>query len=110
MGGPSYQRVRETIETEARTALERTVAGLPEDVRAEAAFAAGNVVRELAGKSKGLGLLVAGSRGYGPARAVLLGGVTGRLIRAAECPLLIVPRGHEAPLSALFGKRAGAVA
>ena len=64
------------------------------------------MVRELASRSKGLYLLVAGSRGYGPARSVLLGGVTGRLIRTAERPLIIVPRGHETPLSTLFGAAA----
>lgn len=37
-------------------------------------------------------LLVAGSRGYGPAARVLLGSVTGRLIQDAPCPVLVVPR------------------
>jgi nucleotide-binding universal stress UspA family protein len=37
-------------------------------------------------------LLVCGSRGYGPVRSVLLGGVTHGLVRRARCPLLIVPR------------------
>ena len=78
MGGPGYTEVRETIEDRgAETRCESTVAGLPEDVHAEPVFAAGDVVRELATQSKGLDLLVAGSRGYGPARGVLLGGVTG---------------------------------
>jgi nucleotide-binding universal stress UspA family protein len=106
MGGPGYHQVRETIEDQARQALERTVAGLPADVRAEPVFAAGDVVREIAARTKGLDLLVAGSRGYGPTRSVLLGGVTGRLIRTAECPLIVVPRGVETPLSGLFGAAA----
>jgi nucleotide-binding universal stress UspA family protein len=37
-------------------------------------------------------LLVCGSRGYGPVRRVLLGGVSSRLIRHAACPVLVVPR------------------
>jgi nucleotide-binding universal stress UspA family protein len=71
-------------------------------VHAEPVFTAGEVVRELAAQSARVDLLVAGSRGYGPARSVLVGGVTGRLIRAAACPLIIVPREHETPLEALF--------
>ena len=51
-------------------------------------------------------VLVAGSRGYGPLRAVLLGGVNGRLVRVMSCPLIIVPRGHETPFGALFGPAA----
>jgi nucleotide-binding universal stress UspA family protein len=57
-----------------------------------------------------LDLLVTGSRGYGPVRAVVLGGVTGRLVREAACPLVIVPRGVECPLGALFSGAAMASA
>ena len=38
-------------------------------------------------------MLVIGSRGYGPVRRVLLGGVARKLIRRAACPLVVVPRG-----------------
>jgi nucleotide-binding universal stress UspA family protein len=38
-------------------------------------------------------LLVCGSRGYGPMRRVLLGGVLRKLIRRAACPVVVVPRG-----------------
>lgn len=37
-------------------------------------------------------VLVCGSRGYGPARRVLLGGVSGRLLRHARIPVMVVPR------------------
>lgn len=37
-------------------------------------------------------VIVCGSRGYGPARRVLLGGVSGRLLKHARVPVLIVPR------------------
>ena len=48
--------------------------------------------------------MVVGSRGYGPARAVLLGGVSHVLVRDAGCPVLVLPRGgrHEA-LDSLLG-------
>ena len=38
-------------------------------------------------------LLVCGSRGYGPVRRVLLGGVLRKLVRRAACPVVVVPRG-----------------
>jgi nucleotide-binding universal stress UspA family protein len=37
-------------------------------------------------------VLVCGSRGYGPARRVLLGGVSSRLLRHARLPVIVVPR------------------
>ncbi len=37
-------------------------------------------------------LLVCGSRGYGPVRSVLLGGVSGRVVQHARVPVAIVPR------------------
>ena len=38
-------------------------------------------------------VLVCGSRGYGPVRRVLLGGVSNRLVRQARLPVVVVPRG-----------------
>jgi nucleotide-binding universal stress UspA family protein len=49
----------------------------------------------LAGESAGLDLLVVGSRGYGPLRAVLLGSVSSALVRSAQSPLVVVPRGAD---------------
>jgi nucleotide-binding universal stress UspA family protein len=46
----------------------------------------------LAERSRELDLLVVGSRGYGPVRQVLIGGVSAELMRRAACPVLIVPR------------------
>jgi nucleotide-binding universal stress UspA family protein len=46
----------------------------------------------LAERSRDLDLLVVGSRGYGPVRQVLIGGVSAELMRRAACPVLIVPR------------------
>jgi nucleotide-binding universal stress UspA family protein len=59
----------------------------------------GDPADELAAHSEQLDLLVTGSRGYGPLRAVLLGGVSGRLIRSAHCPVIVVPRGAKAALA-----------
>ena len=62
----------------------------------------GDPVRELAAQSGSADLMVVGSRGYGPLRAVLLGSVSGRLVREAACPVIVVPRGVEEPLEELF--------
>ena len=50
----------------------------------------------LADASEELDLLVLGSRGYGPLHSVLVGGVAGRVVREAACPVLVLPRkaGH----------------
>ena len=37
-------------------------------------------------------VLFCGSRGYGPVRRVLLGGVSSRLVRRARSPVVVVPR------------------
>jgi nucleotide-binding universal stress UspA family protein len=50
----------------------------------------------LARESGQLDLLVVGSRGFGPLRAVLLGSVSSGLVRSAESPLVVVPRGSDA--------------
>jgi nucleotide-binding universal stress UspA family protein len=51
--------------------------------------------------SANLDLLICGSRGYGPLRAVLLGGVSRRVASEAHCPVIVLPRGVKAPLDAL---------
>ena len=40
-----------------------------------------------------LDLLVLGSRGYGPVKGTLLGTVSSRIMAAAPCPVMVVPRG-----------------
>lgn len=51
--------------------------------------------------SEHLDLLICGSRGYGPLRWVLLGGVSRRVVAEAHCPVIVLPRGVHAPLEAL---------
>ncbi|MCO8271417.1 universal stress protein [Actinoplanes sp. TRM 88003] len=78
---------RETYEASLRKAAE-SVAG----VTVEWAVIAGDVVDALADLTE-VDVLFCGSRGYGPARRVLLGGVSTRLVRRACRPLVVVPRG-----------------
>jgi nucleotide-binding universal stress UspA family protein len=46
----------------------------------------------LAERSRELDLLVVGSRGYGPVRHALEGNVSGKVMRMAASPVLVVPR------------------
>ena len=47
---------------------------------------------ELIGLSREVDLIVCGSRGWGAVRRVLLGSVSDRLARHAECPVIVAPR------------------
>jgi nucleotide-binding universal stress UspA family protein len=91
--GPAYHEVHQEIEERQRTELDRVVGSLAEDVSAEGVFLSGSPGHELAEQSQSLDLLLVGSRGYGPLRAVLLGGVSHALVRAAGCPVIVLPRG-----------------
>jgi nucleotide-binding universal stress UspA family protein len=105
-----YIEMGERLERAARASLEQTVAELPADVQAaQAIFMKGASAVELANASSELDLLVTGSRCYGPLRSTLLGGVTGPLLRLAHCPVVVVPRGVQAPLGELFAERQHAI-
>ncbi|WP_306211603.1 universal stress protein [Actinoplanes sp. RD1] len=77
---------RETYE-EALTRAAATVTATPADWE----IRIGDVVDQLA-ELDDVDVLVCGSRGYGPARRVLLGGVSARLVRRARRPVVVVPR------------------
>ena len=91
--GTAYVPVYRDLEARQKTGLEKRVAELPADVRAEAVFVVGPPSRELADLSHSVDVLLVGSRGYGPLRAVLLGGVSHALVRDAACPVIVLPRG-----------------
>jgi nucleotide-binding universal stress UspA family protein len=79
--------------------------GYAETIGAEAVAELGNgatgeavvgVAREeLVRVSEHMDLLVLGSRGYGPVRRALLGGSADRIVHAAACPVIVVPRGAQ---------------
>ena len=52
----------------------------------------GEPARVLLDSARTLDLLVLGSRGYGPLRHALLGGVSAEVMRNASCPVLVMPR------------------
>jgi nucleotide-binding universal stress UspA family protein len=64
---------------------------LGEDVEGDAVY--GVPREELVRFGENLGLLLVGSRAYGPLGRLFHGGVSDYLARHAPCPLLILPRG-----------------
>ena len=77
---------RETYEQSLQKAADSVA-----DVDADGQVITGEVVDALS-ELDDIDLLFCGSRGYGPARRVLLGGVSARLVRRARRPVVVVPR------------------
>jgi nucleotide-binding universal stress UspA family protein len=86
---------------EAQAALDQALAALPAGAQAEGELHVDDPAEVLLRISENVDLLVCGSRGYGPLRSVLLGGVSRRLVDGAHCPVLVLPRGVEHPLEDL---------
>jgi nucleotide-binding universal stress UspA family protein len=104
MGGISYN---DHLLDRASAELEEAVAKLEGEPRGEPFFDVGDAAKVLSQASEQLDLLVLGSRGYGPMHSVLVGGVAGRVVRDAACPVLVLPRkaGHVSE-SSLFAETA----
>lgn len=83
-----------TAKDEFQRAIEDAIAELGPDVEVSGEVLVGrNTVETLAGvRDNTFDALFMGSRGYGPIRRVLLGGVSARLIRQLEVPAVVVPR------------------
>jgi nucleotide-binding universal stress UspA family protein len=70
----------------------------------------GDPADALAAHSRRLDLLVLGSRGRGRVGAVVLGSVAARLIGIARCPVLALPAGGDAHVTAVAGGQGEVVA
>jgi nucleotide-binding universal stress UspA family protein len=79
------------------------------DVEVEPDVSVGDPAEFLIAASENIDLLVCGSRGYGPRRAVLLGGVSRRITTEAHCPVIVLARGAESGLEAVIGEQATAI-
>jgi nucleotide-binding universal stress UspA family protein len=88
---------------EARAALERAVEALAPGVDVHCEVHVDDPADVLLRISEHVEMLVCGSRGYGPLRSVLLGGVSRRLVDEAHCPVLVLPREAGRPLVRLLG-------
>lgn len=77
---------------QAERTLDRALERVPADLPVEHRLLTGDPADLIANAAADFDLLIVGSRGYGPVRRALLGGVSAKLARAAECPLLVLPR------------------
>ena len=73
---------------EAEKELAAAIARLG-DLTTDGVLLEGDPEARLSEQSDDLDILYVGSRGYGPVRSLLLGGVSGRLIRTATCPVVV---------------------
>lgn len=106
--GKRFDEVEGEHRVRTEEAVRRAVAELGGEVPVEVDAFLEDPADVLVRISEHLDLLVCGSRGYGPLRAVLLGGVTRRVTSAARCPVLVLPRGvgfaTEPPAAAQAGR------
>ena len=108
--GRDFEEVEGELRVRAENALRRATEALDGDVAVEVDAFVEDPADVLIRVSENLDLLICGSRGYGPLRAVLLGGVSRRLTAEARCPVIVLPRGVEASLDALMEASPGAAA
>jgi nucleotide-binding universal stress UspA family protein len=90
---PSLPTVEEEMYAETKANLERVASELGGSVPIHLETIRGDPSGVLIERSGNLDILMLGSRAYGPLRHVLLGSVSARVMREAECPVLVVPRG-----------------
>ena len=94
-GGLPTASINEVLRRQCDEELAQTMSALDADIEATGTLLDGDAQAVFARESAGLDLLVVGSRGYGPLRAVLLGSVSSALVRSAQSPLVVVPRGAD---------------
>lgn len=95
----TYASGHAEIDAALRESLARAVEDVPD---ADGVVLDGRPWAALAAYSEQLDLLLVGSRGYGPVRAVITGGTSGPLLHHAHCPVVVLPRGVEHPLVGLL--------
>ena len=93
MAPEESERLTRELRMQRERSLERARVSVSKDLHAETTIVVGDPVRVLEREAgEGLDLLVLGSRGYGPVRRVLLGGVSDSVVRHSPCPVVVVPR------------------
>jgi nucleotide-binding universal stress UspA family protein len=94
---------RESTNQALRSELERAQREALLGHTARGIVMSGDPGRTLARATRTADLLVMGSRGYGPVRAALLGGVSQYVVHHASCPVVVCPRGAAMPESDVNG-------
>ena len=96
MAPAESERLTCELRMQRERALFRAEESVSKELHAGTTMVVGDPVRVLEEEAaRGLDLLVLGSRGYGPMRRVLLGGVSDSVVRRAPCAVLVVPRSVE---------------
>jgi nucleotide-binding universal stress UspA family protein len=108
--GRDFEEVEGELRVRAERALRRATQALDGEVPVETDAFVEDPADVLVRVSENLDLLICGSRGYGPLRAVLLGGVSRRLTAEAQCPVIVLPRGVTSSLEALIAASPGTAA
>jgi nucleotide-binding universal stress UspA family protein len=98
----NFSEISASIFADTERSLTERVAHLSADLESEGTLHSGRPADVLIGLSETVDILVIGSRGYGPLKAVLLGGVSGEVIRSAACPVVVVPRGATSAVGSVF--------
>jgi nucleotide-binding universal stress UspA family protein len=80
---------------EYQQSIEAAIADLASGVEATGEVLVGDVAETLTGLRNAIDALFMGSRGYGPIRRVLLGGVSSKLMQRLDVPGVVVPRSAE---------------
>jgi nucleotide-binding universal stress UspA family protein len=101
--GKDFDEVEGELRVRAENTVRRATETLDGDVAVEADAFVEDPADVLIRVSENLDLLICGSRGYGPVRSLLLGGVTSTLAHTSACPLLVVPRAPVPGFRALAG-------
>lgn len=96
------EHAHESQRERAEIALERAVADYAQDVDVRPKLLTRRGAEGLVEQSGELDLLVTGARAPGPMRLVR------KLARQSSCPLVVIPRGLDAPLRAMFETSAAA--
>jgi len=92
----SYPAIVKARLDAAHASISRALGALPAGIKTSGVVRDGRASEELLGVTHGVDLLVLGSRGRGPVRTLLLGSVCDAVVRAAACPVLVVPLSSEA--------------
>lgn len=92
--GPSWDVFRANMRQFAQGIVDGGVERLPDDVSPDGRALEGPPADAIAREAQadGVDILFAGSRGYGPLREALVGGMGGSLLISSTCPLVILPR------------------
>ncbi len=97
-GIAGYHELVEAIEAATRNLLAEARAEVPDGIDVESTLVTGDAVESLVNVARAPGtLLIVGSRGYGPLRRALLGSVSTGLVRTAQTPVIVAPRGVHVP-------------